>query len=247
MSPSTRQIPWLRVFVEGVVIVGSILLAFGIDAWWEEKELGREIRQDLASVKRELDANVELAEFQIEVMERMVVGSESLLSSMEAAIGQEVVSTPDTLAFWAQITPTYQPALGALDALIASGRLSAIDDADLRLRLAGLPALVQDAVELQPLSRDRLFYDQMMPLLNKAAGYDSPTVIQVGATFLAAGREVGRPLESNGFVDYPNTQPLRALIAHRRFLSEITITEMVHLVDEMSALGSLIDDYTRRR
>ncbi len=26
------QIPWLRVLVEGVVIVGSILLAFGIDA-----------------------------------------------------------------------------------------------------------------------------------------------------------------------------------------------------------------------
>ena len=31
------QIPWLRVFVEGVVIVGSILLAFGIDAWWEDR------------------------------------------------------------------------------------------------------------------------------------------------------------------------------------------------------------------
>ena len=26
---------WLRVFVEGVVIVGSILLAFGIQAVWE--------------------------------------------------------------------------------------------------------------------------------------------------------------------------------------------------------------------
>ncbi len=32
------QIPWLRVFVEGVVIVGSILLAFGIQAWWDERE-----------------------------------------------------------------------------------------------------------------------------------------------------------------------------------------------------------------
>ena len=32
---STRSIPWLRVFVEGAVIVGSILLAFGIDAAWE--------------------------------------------------------------------------------------------------------------------------------------------------------------------------------------------------------------------
>ncbi len=30
----TRQIPWLRVFAEGVVIVVSVLLAFGIDAWW---------------------------------------------------------------------------------------------------------------------------------------------------------------------------------------------------------------------
>ena len=32
------QIPWLRVFVEGVVIVSSILLAFGIDAWWEGRQ-----------------------------------------------------------------------------------------------------------------------------------------------------------------------------------------------------------------
>jgi hypothetical protein len=31
----TRQIPWLRVFVEGVVIVGSILLALGLQAWWD--------------------------------------------------------------------------------------------------------------------------------------------------------------------------------------------------------------------
>jgi len=32
------QIPWLGVFVEGVVIVGSILLAFGIDAWWDGRQ-----------------------------------------------------------------------------------------------------------------------------------------------------------------------------------------------------------------
>ena len=37
----TRQIPWLRVFVEGVVIVGTILLAFGIDAVWELTLLDR--------------------------------------------------------------------------------------------------------------------------------------------------------------------------------------------------------------
>jgi len=36
VTATTRQIPWLRVFVEGVVIVVSILLAFGIEAWWHE-------------------------------------------------------------------------------------------------------------------------------------------------------------------------------------------------------------------
>ncbi len=33
MGVTTRSIPWLRIFVEGVVIVGSILLAFGVQAW----------------------------------------------------------------------------------------------------------------------------------------------------------------------------------------------------------------------
>ena len=32
------SIPWPRVIVEGAVIVVSILLAFGIDAWWEGRQ-----------------------------------------------------------------------------------------------------------------------------------------------------------------------------------------------------------------
>ncbi len=56
MAIKKAQVPWLRVFVEGVVIVGSFLRAFGIDAWWEEQQLGREIRQELLNVRLELDA-----------------------------------------------------------------------------------------------------------------------------------------------------------------------------------------------
>jgi len=33
VTTATKQNPGLRVFVEGVVIDGSILLAFGIEAW----------------------------------------------------------------------------------------------------------------------------------------------------------------------------------------------------------------------
>jgi hypothetical protein len=31
----TRSIPWPRILAEGGAIVVSILLAFGIQAWWE--------------------------------------------------------------------------------------------------------------------------------------------------------------------------------------------------------------------
>ena len=39
MSASSEwSIPWFRIFAEGFVIVVSILLAFGIDAWWDERQ-----------------------------------------------------------------------------------------------------------------------------------------------------------------------------------------------------------------
>ncbi len=49
------QIPWLRVFVEGVVIVGSILLAFGIQAWWD----GRQERASEVAVLAQLASALE--------------------------------------------------------------------------------------------------------------------------------------------------------------------------------------------
>ncbi len=57
------QIPWLRVFVEGVVIVGSILLAFGLQAWWDERDERRaeriyleQLRADLVGAEEQLAA-----------------------------------------------------------------------------------------------------------------------------------------------------------------------------------------------
>ena len=33
-----QEIPWNKFVVEAFVIVGSILLAFAIDAWWDERQ-----------------------------------------------------------------------------------------------------------------------------------------------------------------------------------------------------------------
>jgi hypothetical protein len=56
---STPQIPWLRVLVEGAVIVGSILLALTADAWWDgvtERALERDALDRLSAEFVEVDS-----------------------------------------------------------------------------------------------------------------------------------------------------------------------------------------------
>jgi len=65
-DPNARRIPWLRVFVESFVIVVSILLAFGIDAWWDVRQQEEHFRTALAGLEsgyaehlRRIDANID--------------------------------------------------------------------------------------------------------------------------------------------------------------------------------------------
>lgn len=234
-----KGVPWLRVAVEGAVIVVSILLAFGIDAWWQSAELKREVAQELQSVGRELRRNQDLLEFQIDIIGRVVRGDDAMLALMEAGGRAPSVSVPDTLAFLVNTSLTFDPSLGALDALVASGRLAAIPDPETRLRLSGLKAFVEDAVDLQLLTRG-LYYDQILPIISQEAAYDYDAVTDVSDRFWAAERIPGRALESAISVDYPNTQRLRVLIRERRGLDNTTVAEMTQLLAEFKALASMI-------
>ncbi|MGI9628339.1 MAG: hypothetical protein ACR2QM_16010 [Longimicrobiales bacterium] len=57
-----RAIPWARVFVEGFVIVVSILLAFGIDAAWDQHVERREEAEILADLSAEISLNLQSLE-----------------------------------------------------------------------------------------------------------------------------------------------------------------------------------------
>jgi hypothetical protein len=66
---SRPPIAWSRMFVEGVVIVVSILLAFAIDAWWDDRQRAEESRLQVERVVAELEANIARLDFQIERLE----------------------------------------------------------------------------------------------------------------------------------------------------------------------------------
>ena len=80
----TQRIPWSRVLAEGAVIVVSILLAFSIDAWWEERQERRQETEYLAAIIDEMDRNLEAIPGNRRVWERSysdLMNARSLLQS----------------------------------------------------------------------------------------------------------------------------------------------------------------------
>ena len=53
-----RQIPWRRILIDGAVIVVSILLAFSIDAWWNNRIEQQREREQLVSMRAEFQASL---------------------------------------------------------------------------------------------------------------------------------------------------------------------------------------------
>ena len=139
---STDNVPWIRVLAEGVVIVGSILLAFGIDAWWDglqdqrlELEFLQVLEQDLLDNQREL-ARVGFLHEASAARSAFLAGSSAELASLtqdsldvlRAGLGSGVAFTAFT---------------GNLD----RADLSIVTNSDLRAKLANWSSHAADLVD----------------------------------------------------------------------------------------------------
>ena len=237
-----RQIPWLRVFVEGVVIVGSILMAFGIEAGWDQRNQRLELRLELQNVAQELAENRERVLFQLDLVERIAAAGTAVDEIMELNHENSVTNLPDTLVYLGTAaSPTLDVSLGALEALIASGRLASVDDLGVRRRLAGLRARFEDVVENQVRAAE--FADTQIRPATRAYVDDKPAN-RVSAAFWAEERIVGRGLVHRSRVDFPNTLAFRNLVGFRTLLFVTTIPELRSVLRELDELLEMLRELT---
>ncbi|MDH3208393.1 MAG: hypothetical protein OEO79_17460 [Gemmatimonadota bacterium] len=161
---------WRRLLVEGVVIVGSILLAFSVDAWWDRAKTLAEEREVLSALHVELSSNrqtLDRASQQIEegraALERFLVLSPSEVGELAA----------DSLAITNMFRRTFYGGLAAgfVDAAIQSG----VGDTELRAALAEYARLLT-AVENSWSNTDDLSRDAMQ-LLGRHRGLQDPAAV----------------------------------------------------------------------
>jgi len=156
---------WRSLIAESLAVIASILIAFGLDAWWARQGAQDELRAELLNVRQELTANHEEFETRREQHRRAQASIGRFLRILEASPGAPRVVVSDSVLMEAFVfVPTSDPSTGALDALISSGGLADLANADLKRDLAGLRDSYGDLREVEMMARS-LAYDRVLPLL----------------------------------------------------------------------------------
>ena len=88
-----------KLALEGIVVVFSILIAFALDAWWDERQLARETAEDLAIVEYELAENIRLVQITMDTLNQVVAANRELVAELLARPDADTIDVPDTVAF----------------------------------------------------------------------------------------------------------------------------------------------------
>jgi hypothetical protein len=159
---NSKTIAWRQISVEAFAIVVSILLAFSIDAWWdgrkgrlqeEEILLGLEI--EFVDLMERLDNWAQYNRTGMDYIERY-------LSDSVSDMNLEAIESTFVHASIANVLDQG----GAIDGLIASGRLEKISDREIRARLIKWPDWLED-MHTNDLSARSYAMREITPFLSK--------------------------------------------------------------------------------
>lgn len=133
---TSSRLPLRRLFVEGLVIVVSILLAFSIDAWWNERQEAQEEARILETISEELDQVIGTVEDQEDYQSARLERIERLLSQVGPTATAE-----DPARFWEDLSGIIRTGIplfgtGGIDGAFESGGIQLLDDDGIRRRLA---------------------------------------------------------------------------------------------------------------
>ena len=111
MSQSGKT--WRRLATEMVAIVGSILLAFAIDAWWDDVQLRQDERAALQQLREEFQSNADAIHSARDSRER----ARGLLDSLifENAMHGRLVRKGSILQAYSALLATHREALAQIE------------------------------------------------------------------------------------------------------------------------------------
>lgn len=234
-SAGGPRLPWFRIGAEVVAIVVSILLAFAIDAWWDERGDRLEEQRVLRQLTEEFEAVSTQLDRYVAMDERTLRNVSRIDSLMQAALaeGRPAIVARDSTLRWLVTQGTFAPTLPTLDGLRTSGRLTLIQHQGLGAALSAWPAALEDAVEHQRDS-ERIIFDTY-PVLADAANL-GPITDQILRDFDRL--DPGPPYEARSEVSV--TPELAGAVNFRALIMHVTVMEMNDLQEHVARMLELL-------
>jgi hypothetical protein len=235
---SNQSIPWKRLSVEAVAIVASILLAFAIDAWWNNRQSRLEVQDTIENLTVEFGDAADEFERVIAGNMKVIESADRILEALESRSESVAIDVDDFARLF--MTPTTDPQRGVLDGLIASGKIGAVPNDELRRSLANWPAILDDLIEEEKAAQT-FVHEHLMRVL--------PTRVDSSAAFqllinerVASHTALGFPSEteylpirhpiSNSTIQAERSIELIGLVQTRKFLSQYVLFDFALLLDE---------------
>ncbi len=149
-----------RIASESVAIVFSILLAFWIDAWWDQRGASRDAAARLNAFADELAQTETALVEHLRVLDAQVQLAATVLGEVSSFSGRS--SRMDSLLFELGPFPETRFPTAALEDMLAAGGLGLISSSDLRRLLSEYRALLEMDQDEQRRARDH-FEQEMAP------------------------------------------------------------------------------------
>lgn len=162
MNSPAKTLPWLRLLAEGTAIVIGILLAFGIDAWWDERVERIEEQNILAGLEEEFLLIRDVLTAHRALHLRRLDALAALLSTVDA--DSSGVTTELLAAVMDELlAPTTSDiGNGTLHALLGSGRLEILSNRTLRQHLVAWESAIGEVWDDQ-LAHAKLVHEHHLP------------------------------------------------------------------------------------
>ena len=220
-----------RLFFEALVIVSSILLAFGIDAWWEERKDRVEEQEILHGLYDEFSQNRERLERDMLIDATNSQILVAILEAIDSGVWNEQEIPIDGVIGDMLSPSTSDLGNGVFDALVNAGRIELLSNKDLRNKLAAWNGIF-DEVRDDQANNSKMVLEQMVP-------YFMRNGVPVSAAFVSFN--YAWPIKSRSIKD--DADSLERLLTDPEFrvMAELRYGYKIHLKGEIARALDAID------
>ncbi len=157
-------VQWKRLSIEAVAIVASILFAFAIDAWWDERK-ERQYEQDaLLGLESEYEDHRKTIDRQISTHKKLLGAVGYLMQACQSGTYSTSDMSLDDAIFYLFIPITTDLGSGVRDSLISGGKIEILSNPELRYALSAWDSVLDEVIDGQIFSRN-LIRETFIPLV----------------------------------------------------------------------------------